>query len=196
MSPKVTNIHRHEVREKIIQAAVECFSESGFAGTKMEEIARKIDLGKGTIYLYFESKEDLFVAICEYYLDALKKQLSSLFASRNGLLADAETLYDNLRSLEKGNQKVMVEMTVESTHNPRLKRALYEHRMQVNLAVLEYLQNQASRGLVRRDIHMPDLALALVALYNGLTISEMQGVDEELNRSAWIAIISAVMKRI
>src|SRR5207302_8554953 len=99
MSPRVAGIYKLEVRERIIQAAIECFSDSGFSGTRMEEIAKRLDLAKGTIYLYFTSKQELFIAICEYYLDALQGQLSSLFGTAQGIINEAERFYDNFRHL-------------------------------------------------------------------------------------------------
>ncbi|MCI0565036.1 MAG: TetR/AcrR family transcriptional regulator, partial [Nitrososphaera sp.] len=60
--PKVTGIYKAELREKIIQAAIASFAQTGFDRTKMEDIAKRLGLSKGTIYLYFEGKEDLFLA--------------------------------------------------------------------------------------------------------------------------------------
>ena len=47
----------------IIAAALGVFAEKGFAGARMEEIARRAGISKGTLYLYFETKEDMFRAV-------------------------------------------------------------------------------------------------------------------------------------
>ena len=49
--------------EEIIRAALEVFADRGFAATKLEEVARRAGVTKGTIYLYFANKESLFKAI-------------------------------------------------------------------------------------------------------------------------------------
>src|SRR5438093_3081946 len=49
--------------EEIIQAALEVFADRGFAATKLEDVARRAGVTKGTIYLYFENKEALFKAL-------------------------------------------------------------------------------------------------------------------------------------
>ena len=192
MAPKVAGIYKIEVRERIILAAIDCFSESGLAGTKMEDIAKRLNLAKGTIYLYFESKEDLFGAICEHYLDALKDQLLSLFQSKQGIVTEAENFYDNFRKLERGNQKVMLEMTLESTRNPRLRKAIYDHRLKVNQLVTEYLKLQSARGAIPANVNLDDISLGFVALYDGLTLSNIQGVSESANRDAWISMVKAI----
>ena len=49
--------------EEIISAALDVFTDRGFAATKLEDIARRAGVTKGTIYLYFDSKEALFKAL-------------------------------------------------------------------------------------------------------------------------------------
>ena len=48
---------------EIIAAALEVFSERGFAATRLDDVARQAGLSKGALYLYFETKEDLFRAV-------------------------------------------------------------------------------------------------------------------------------------
>ena len=47
----------------IIAAALAVFAEKGFAGARMDEIARRAGVSKGTLYLYFATKEDMFRAV-------------------------------------------------------------------------------------------------------------------------------------
>src|SRR5438046_9592661 len=48
---------------EIVAAALEVFGERGFAATKLADVARHAGVTKGTVYLYFESKEALFKAV-------------------------------------------------------------------------------------------------------------------------------------
>lgn len=48
---------------EILKAALEEFSVNGFAGTRLEDVAGRAGISKGTIYLYFSSKEELFEAV-------------------------------------------------------------------------------------------------------------------------------------
>lgn len=49
----------------IVAAALEMFGEKGFAGARIEEIAKRAGVSKGTLYLYFETKADIFRAVVE-----------------------------------------------------------------------------------------------------------------------------------
>lgn len=55
---------RQQRRDAIIEAAEGLFSEKGFEGTTMQEISDRVELSKGTIYLYFKSKEELYLSVC------------------------------------------------------------------------------------------------------------------------------------
>ncbi len=55
---------RKEARApEILEAALACFAQKGFAGTRMDDIAAAAGITKGTIYLYFDSKESVFKAL-------------------------------------------------------------------------------------------------------------------------------------
>ncbi len=52
-----------ERREHILDAAIKVFSQKGFHGTNVADIAKAAEIGKGTVYLYFKSKGEIFSAI-------------------------------------------------------------------------------------------------------------------------------------
>src|SRR5690242_10928380 len=69
MSPLIRKPGRPKVkglaelrREQILAAATEEFALRGYAGTDLQVVARRLDLGKGTVYRYFRTKEVLFLA--------------------------------------------------------------------------------------------------------------------------------------
>src|SRR6185436_5309848 len=48
---------------ELLAAALDLFVEKGFAGTRAEEVAKRAGVSKGTLFLYFSSKEELFKAV-------------------------------------------------------------------------------------------------------------------------------------
>lgn len=59
--PVVRRERRKEARPgELIQAALELFVEKGFSATRSEEVAARAGVSKGTLFLYFQTKEDLF----------------------------------------------------------------------------------------------------------------------------------------
>ena len=61
------NDSQDSLRELIVDVAMELFSRNGFAETKISAITEKLNLGKGTFYLYFKNKDDLFLECIERF---------------------------------------------------------------------------------------------------------------------------------
>ncbi|HEX6239793.1 MAG TPA: TetR/AcrR family transcriptional regulator [Polyangiales bacterium] len=69
MSDTLTSSRRRlkEARpQQLLDAALELFVEKGFAATRAEEVAQRAGVSKGTLYLYYPSKEDLLKAVIEH----------------------------------------------------------------------------------------------------------------------------------
>lgn len=69
---------KQERREAILAAASNVFLERGVSGATMEDIAREAELSKGTLYLYFASKDELFLAIALCALGELAERLAQV----------------------------------------------------------------------------------------------------------------------
>lgn len=186
-------MYKAEVKEKIIQSAIESFSQTGYDRTKMEDIARRLGLSKGTIYLYFKSKEDLFVAICEYNIQKSDKEDAGFFVKKENIASDAEQIYDNIRLREQGNDRVMLEMVAESARNPKLKKAMYELHVKIHDHVMQNVRGKIEQGFLKKDADAASLAVALVALYDGLAVNRMLGVSDSANKKAWVAMLKAMI---
>lgn len=67
-----------QTRQRIVDAAYECFWRSGFSRTSIDGIAERAKLTKRTIYLYFRSKDDLLAAVLSHYSELALKRLSRI----------------------------------------------------------------------------------------------------------------------
>jgi TetR/AcrR family transcriptional regulator, repressor for uid operon len=198
MCPKVTSKHKEEVRGRIIQSAIECFSKNGFDRTRMDEISLLADLSKGTLYNYFDNKEDLFNAICEDSLDLLKIQLDQIFTkSRDDLIFNAELFYENFQKIQKeGSAKVFFEALSESTRNPKLKIILFKHRVKIYKLVENYLQIQSDKGFIKGGINLTYVASGMVSLFDGITAGSLLGIPEDYNKNIWAVTIKAILSNL
>ncbi|WP_088549564.1 TetR/AcrR family transcriptional regulator [Paenibacillus aquistagni] len=70
------NIYQGDKLEIILEAAFDLFGSQGYYATKMSDIAEKAGIAKGTLYLYFTSKEDLFATMYKRDMDAFLLELS------------------------------------------------------------------------------------------------------------------------
>lgn len=73
---------------EIMNAALKEFSVNGFAGTRLEDVARRAGISKGTIYLYFNSKEELFEAVVRDRILPYLEQIEAIAAKVEGSASD------------------------------------------------------------------------------------------------------------
>lgn len=193
MCPKVTSEYKTEIREKIVSAAIIAFSVHGYDRTRMDDIAETAKLSKGTLYLYFKNKEELFYAISENNIRELKEQLSVLFTKSEDLISDSQKFYVNFRKASGPSDKVFLETIAESSRNRKLQDMLHRQRLKVLEVVTDYLRLQIRKGFFRSDVDVNAIAAGLVALYDGLTIGKTIGISETYNKKAWNETIKAVL---
>ena len=76
MAPRI--VDREEKARQIIHHASVVFARKGYNATKIDDVAASAGIGKGTVYEYFNSKQDLFLAVFDAYIkqyfDALQAQ--------------------------------------------------------------------------------------------------------------------------
>ncbi|GJM04277.1 MAG: fatty acid metabolism regulator protein [marine bacterium B5-7] len=97
---------RKEARpQEILTAALEEFSINGFAGTRLEDVAKRAGICKATIYLYFKSKEELFVEVVRDRILPHIEQLENLnerpeSSAKDLLRQQLTTIYQELLSTD------------------------------------------------------------------------------------------------
>jgi AcrR family transcriptional regulator len=99
-----------EIRERLFRAALDLFAKKGFLETTVEDITESADVGKGTFFNYFPSKDHILIAFGEMQLAKLEASIED--ARRTNI-----SMPDFLRSLG-------VRMTAEPTRNPAIIRTL------------------------------------------------------------------------
>src|SRR6056297_2254155 len=72
---------KSKVREQIVNAASKVFTRMGYQKTTMDEIARSANMGKSTMYYYYQSKEEIFEAVVVREAQELKKKLISVIST-------------------------------------------------------------------------------------------------------------------
>ena len=112
-------------RDRILNAALKCFIESGFHAASMASIAEAAQMSVGLMYRYFANKNAIVQAIVERQLEekrAVIRQLQSTDQLVPGLISN----FQQWRAPEPGTMSValLLEMSAEATRNPQIAEAL------------------------------------------------------------------------
>lgn len=191
--PKVSVEHKNKVKEGITQAAMENFAKFGYSKTKMDDIAKTADVSKGTLYLYFSSKEDLFYEICRHSQKILIEKRSDLFKKKQSLKNDLANFYDNYVYATKDTQRFRVEALAESVHNSKLRRILNQNRREFEDSVTEFLRHMKKEGgFFQTDVDLAALSSGMIALYDGLYLSNIIDIDHNENKDVWVKTMMAI----
>ncbi|MTI61556.1 MAG: TetR/AcrR family transcriptional regulator [Firmicutes bacterium] len=83
-----------DTKDMIVDAALRLFADRGYAETSMSSIAEEAGVSKGTLYLYFSSKEEMFREMMETGFEAMLKQIGSLIKKDRPV---KELVYDYIR---------------------------------------------------------------------------------------------------
>ena len=192
--PKVSAEHKTQVKETIMRAAIKNFSKTGFAATKMDDIAKTADVSKGTLYLYFESKEALFQSICKQNQQILNENEMDLFRNKNRIRQDLGDFYDNFTQAVKTTQKVRIEALAESIHNAKLRKIIQTNRKEIESNVEGLFKEMKKNGFFTKNIDISSIASGAIGLFDGLVVSDIVGVNHNENKNAWIDTMMAIFE--
>lgn len=151
------------VRQQFLAAAAELIHDEGFQALTVEEIAERADLSIGSFYLYFDSKDDLFVNLVLEYTERLRLRLETAIADGRTALESLERALDAyldfVKETERGFLYYRDMGNVETTVGP-LSAWAFNHTARPLRPVLEL---GMATGQIRKGD--PDLlAQALVGL--------------------------------
>jgi len=139
---------------EIIAAAIEIFGERGFGKTRLEDVARRAGVAKGTVFVYFPSKEDLFRAVAQTVLSSHLERLHSTAANLDRPVSEVVPLLLMLAAaaMSEGRVPMMMRLLVaESRTFPDLARVWHDEVVSKVLGLLTAaLERAQARGEIRR----------------------------------------------
>src|SRR5882672_12405703 len=122
--------------QEILEAALSVFAERGFAAARMEQIAVRAGVSKGTIYLYFDSKEAVFRALVHEVLGTQVARFANSARAASGPVAPvlAETLRGIGNFIATSNRVVLPKIVIAEAGNfPDLARIYREEMIERGL---------------------------------------------------------------
>ena len=169
--------HKEQKKARIIKAAAQVFADRGFSGTVMADIADQAGIGKGTLYEYFDSKEDLFFAVFEWFTQeteaAAKVSISALGGSVSERLAVlSESVMQSWLEMKDLFTLVMEfwAASASSQMKQRFKgyfRQAYEDFRRIVAALI---REGIEHGEFQEDIVPESVAAALVGTWDALLL--------------------------
>jgi AcrR family transcriptional regulator len=151
---------------EVTEAARRIFARLGYSVASMDAIAKEAGMAKGTVYLYFRSKEHLFAAVLAHDLDHLARQIIEGMSVAN-IFADRLTLFLSLYcTYLQRNQDFTRILLVDS--GVRWSRSTMIHEVIETrlLRVTEFMRRCLEQAIARKEIHDVPVDAAAFAIYD------------------------------
>ena len=194
--PKRGSKYKEEKRREIIGEAMNLFSEKGYHGTKMVDIAKGVGLSKGAVYQYFGSKDILFNAVLEHRILHRQEEIFSFLDSEDLHIISSVKFYNKMLSLRSGPSRFGVELLSEITREDSSLKNIMKERSEIALTrFTDFIEGFKRKGDIREDIDSRSFAIGIIALHDGLSVELMFGLDIEDARKTWVTITRLMLNR-
>jgi AcrR family transcriptional regulator len=164
---------RKEARpDEILAAALASFAERGFAATRLDDVAARAGISKGTLYLYFKGKEDLFEAVVRATLVPNIERLETLGATFEGPSAELlERLLLTLAGVAGSEIGAIPKLVVAEAGNfPELARFYLDEVVRRGLRLIASILH---RGVRRGEFRQLDIEHAAFCVFGPILLAAL-----------------------
>jgi AcrR family transcriptional regulator len=169
--PETRRRRKAERPQEILEAAFAEFSRHGYAMTTLDRIAERAGVTKGTIYVYFENKEHLFISMVREITKAATETVQGMFETHEGSTADllrAQFSFMYQHIVEDKRRREVVRMLIADA--PRFPELTDRYHSEILRPCLDMLRQAIQRGIDRGEIRKsaiidsPQVVIAPIAL--------------------------------
>ena len=152
--------------QEITEAAFAAFAEKGYAGTRIEEVARRAGISKGLMYLYFKTKEELFKAVIRSVVvpqvELLERELDAATPSAETFLRGPVLTF--MQGMPGSRVSVVIRLLIAEAHrHPDLVDFYWDNVASRGLAALKRLLERGVEAGEFRRTAVNDLPQLLIA---------------------------------
>ncbi len=188
---------RQERAERILDAASELMQRWGYRKTTIDDIARQAGVAKGTIYLHWKTREDLFRALLiRERLNAGKDLMQRMASDPEGGTLHGMVKHACLAALSSPLLKALMfrntDVLGELAHGEFGKKD-FEQRFEASKVYLELLR---SKGMMRTDIDLPEQLQMLTAISSGfIMINQFLPAEYQISDEKAVEMMAETIKR-
>lgn len=162
-----------EKRERILTCATNEFAANGYENANISTIAKAAGVSVGSIYKYFESKQDLFLTVVHYGINRIDSVLQKLLVEDMDIMLKVEQIIREIQAFSK-EQGILIKLYNEMTgeNDTGLARQLAEAMENISAGVYKQAIEQAKKtGDIREDIDTGMAAYMVDNLFMALQFS-------------------------
>jgi AcrR family transcriptional regulator len=156
---------KKRTKKAILAAAVELFGKHGFEKTSIAQLARAAGVGKGTVYSYFKTKQDILQAFCDEELEFIHERLTSESDTSQHVLEQMVTIYLAEFTYVTRNPEFGRIYLQESVFPRQTLDHYSEQENRYFEVIFPIIKNAQDRGELRPDLELLHICGHFFALY-------------------------------
>ncbi|MFQ5865225.1 MAG: TetR/AcrR family transcriptional regulator [bacterium] len=166
-------------REEILRAARKVFSERGFEKATLDEIAEVAEFGKGTIYNYFKSKEELLTCIIERGINRFQQFVAEAIQNRTTPREKVETYIDSAFEFFERHRQIFSILELERNNLARnLNDEMFGKCCAQQAALLQFLAQLFNEGIKKGEFKKLDSLKLAQALFGLIHVAYLHAIRE------------------
>lgn len=174
---------RAEVRERLFQAALQLFADRGFLETTVEDITEAADVGKGTFFNYFPTKEHVLATFGAERIAVIERAYEHAKASDEPVLGSIQELLTRLVDVYSANPALLRAIYAAHASCPPVRAELQKRLHRGRQLMTAMFELARKRGEVRSDIAASELARLTQIVFFGVSLSWAMNPDSSLEKT-------------
>jgi AcrR family transcriptional regulator len=184
----------NETYEKIIKTAFKIFAEKGFDSASMNNIKDIAGVSKGAIYHYFDSKEELFIKVIEYFIYESSNYTNSLeIKSYNDLIKYGEYMLEWYKS-DVYFEKFIYEVLNNALRNQKIKEMLHQVFEELNRFLQEEFHKLKKENILKKEADLNMLSQKVFIVLDSLGLYISLGIDFDYEK-LWKSFMDDIIKQ-
>ena len=186
-------------RTQIIKAAVKVFSRKGFHEAKVDEIAQLADVGKGTVYEYFSSKQEVFQEMfkvgMQFYVENITRELKPELPCQEKLRRIAKL---HIRFITHYKDLARITMTEHTQFNEEFRNWIFENRSK-KMKMLERIIDEGMASGEIRKVNSQVAAMAftgiLGTMFSPIVFSGQKSNSKEMYETVMDIVFNGLLNK-
>ena len=172
MSPTFKNLSP-EKQQRILRAAAEEFAEQGYENAKMNTIAHTAEVSVGSLYKYFENKQDMYLYVIQRSVAEMDQLLSTLSVADLDVMVKAERIVREIQRFSRRDQLLMKLYHGATSENDPQLAAAFANAIETAAARIyrQAIRQAQTTGEIRTDIDADFAAFMLHSIFMMLQFS-------------------------
>lgn len=173
-----------DIRQRLFRAALHLFAQRGYQKTTVEDITETADVGKGTFFNYFPTKQHVLATYGEERVAVIERALEKAKAVRKPVLPILKELVTNLAGQSSQSSELLRSIFAAHLSNASILADLQKRQRRARRLMGEMFTLARNSGEVRRDISAAELGRLTHVVFMGLTIAWSFNPDSVLQKTA------------